>query len=266
MEVKNEESWLEAKEGRLAFLLQRLATAVTPEETHTLASELREVSGQDIGGDISQWLKWYVESHLNIPPDVLAPNAPPATVTPNARPLPGASDLHQVGRRVSGPVGTDEIAFEKSEYTWCALESIQNRDDRIKLNQIYHDLETPIAVDGEGPFSFSRLTGLSMAEREYFRGRSLSEALFDEKVEIRHLRILKDYAKMMMLSALPGATQRSGSILYAAAIAQALVRFETKISTLAFQDLAESFSSLLARPYLVETYAKLFRAALEKCG
>ncbi|GEM_PF-2722748 len=242
--------WAEEREGRVVRLLQQLCASDSEEDTARLRDELQEATGQELDADPSRWLTWYFEEHLGIRPviDVLSGRAP------------------QENRRMSAVFLKREDVFARPEYNWCALERIHSRDDMTKLAHLYRDLETPMRADEEGPFCFARLTGLAEEEAEYFRGKTLSEALFSPQVQTRHLRTLKDYGKLMMLSPLPAATQRTGSILYAAAIAQALVRFETKITALSYRSLADTFKGLLDRPYLVESYTKLFEAALDKCA
>jgi len=159
----------------------------------------------------------------------------------------------------------EEIVFERAEYNWCALERIKNKDDMLKLRMLYSDLEAPIKIDEEGPFSFRRLSGVDEEDLSYFAGKSISQSLFDDQVQVRHLRILKDYGKMMMMPLFPSATQRAGTILYAASISQALVLFDSKVTSLSYKDLMESLPGLLERPYIVDSYARLFRDAMEKC-
>ncbi|MFW5856725.1 MAG: hypothetical protein ACOCX4_02520 [Planctomycetota bacterium] len=243
------DDWNAEREGRLALLLQQLARSDEGEEA-ALIGELRELSGADVDGGLSRWLQWYLEEHLGIRPvlDILVGRDP--------QPREGES----------GPALLDEQVFTRPEYNWCAIERVKNRDDMVKLRQLYLDLETPPALQAGGPFGFARLTGLAEDELTYYRGKTLTECLFDDAVQVAHLRVLKDYGKMMMMPVLPSATQRAGAVLYAASIAQALVRFDTKISSLSYQHLSESLESLLERPYVVETYARLFRAALDACS
>ena len=238
-----------SKEERIVDLLRRLACANNQDETDQIHAELRAVTGVELEGGLSRWLNWYIEQHLGIHSvlEVLT-GRDPALIS---------------GESTSA--FSDGDIFLRPEYNWCALERIDNRDDMIKLRQVYSDLESPLQIEEEGAFSFARITGLSDDEMEFFRNKSLTEVLFSENVHMEHLRILKDYGKMMMLPVLPSATQRAGAIVYAAAIAQALTHFDIKISTLSYQSLAESLENLMDRPYLVESYAKLFQNALKKC-
>ncbi|MBN1257969.1 MAG: hypothetical protein JXA52_09725 [Planctomycetes bacterium] len=237
------------REERIVDLLRRLAATDDQEESKEIHAELAAVTGVELEGGLSRWLNWYIEEHLGIHSvlEVLTGRDPSI--------ISGESTA----------AFSDGDIFLRPEYNWCALERIDNRDDMIKLRQVYSDLESPIQIEEEGAFSFARLTGLSADEMEYFRNKSLSEVLFDENTHMEHLRVLKDYGKIMMLPVLPSATQRSGAIVYAAAIAQALTRFDIKISTLTYQSLAESLENLVDRPYLVESYTNLFKNALKKC-
>jgi hypothetical protein len=248
MSDSGEQPWPIEKEGELVRLLRRFAEAEDAGETEDVRRKLRDATGEEIAGGLNKWLAWYLEDHLGIRPVL--------EVLTGHEPAP-AGDGEPSERR-------DEPVFMRPEYNWCALERVRNRDDMTKLRHVYTDLETPLSVHEDGPFSFRRLTGLSAEELAYFHNRSLSDALFDAEVQLTHLRLLKDYGKLMMMPVLPNPTQRAGAILYAASIAQALVRFQTKISSLSYQHLAESLRNLVDRPYVVERYATLFRTALEK--
>jgi len=241
-----QQEWNLEREGRLAILLRDLACAENAEEKSDRLARLRLLTGMDLGSEVKRWLTWYLEEHLGLR------NA----VNIIIEQAEGEKDIALL---------QDEVVFGKAEYNWCAIEKIKNKDDMCKLHMLYSDLESPIQVDAEGPLSFRRLTGLGGEELAYFRGKSISQAIFDEKVEVRHLRVLKDYGKIMMMPLFPGATQRAGAIIYAAAISQAMVRFDEKVTSLSYKDIAESFPGLLERPYVVESYRRLFAAALEKC-
>ena len=215
------------REGRIAHLLRRLGMAESREEHGRVVEALQELTGRQFGVNLGKWLYWYLEEHLSLENAVGMLNrklAAESTEMPNPRLL-------------------DEMVFDNAEYNWYALEKIDNKDDMVKLRMLYSDLESTLQVDAEGPFSFSRLLGLDAKELDFFRGKSLTEAIFDEQVEVRHLRHLKDYGKIMMTPLLPASTQRTGAIAYAAAISQALVRFQTKITSLSFKELAEGLAS-----------------------
>jgi len=244
------DDWNVETEGRVARLLRELAASERPSDSHPVVDELRGLTGLDFGANIGKWLGWYLEDHLGMRNAI-------------------SILLGRASAEVEAPDGAnlaEEQVFERAEYNWCAIERIKNKDDMLKLRMLYSDLESPIQVEREGPFSFRRLSGADEEDLRYFQGRSISGSLFDDEVQVRHLRILKDYGKMMMMPLFPGATQRTGAIVYAAAISQALVRFDTKVTSLSFKDLTESLPSLLDRPYIVKSYSDLFRAALEKCG
>jgi hypothetical protein len=241
--------WDTEREEHLVALLRRLALAEEEQELRLLRQELREVTGEAIEGGLSRWLAWYLEDHLGIRPALAV----------------RLGEEERTGEAAGAAMLEDEV-FVHPEYNWCALERVTNRDDMVKLRQLYADLEGRLRIDAAGPFSFQRLTGLADEELEFFRGKSPSECLFAEEVRVGHLRVLKEYGKLMMVPVLPSATQRAGAVIYAAAIAQALVRFNTKISSLSYQSLAESLESLLERPYVVESYARLYRQALERCA
>ncbi len=240
------ERWTLEAEGQAARLLRRLAQAESEAERQPLFGALRSLSGQNLPDELRLWLNWFLEERLELRNAVGL--------------LTGRADS---GRPAAGL--EDEPVFERAEYNWCALDRIRDPDNMRKLRQTYHDLETPLTVDQDGPFSFRRLTGAEEEDLAFFRGRSVSAALFAPTAGPRQLRLLKDYGKIMMMPLFPAATQRSGAVIYAAAICQALVRHRTKITSLSLTDLAESLPGLLDRPYLVDSYLDLFRAALECC-
>ncbi len=246
--MADENGWGVETEGHLARLLRDLAHCESEAERRPLLTELVRITGLDLGDNLGKWLGWYLEEHLRMRNAISI--------------LLGRTDGEAEGEPEAG-LGKEPV-FERAEYNWCAIERIKNKDDMHKLRMLYTDLETAIRVDARGPFSFPRLTGADQEDLQYFQDKSISEALFAEQVQVRHLRILKDYGKMMMMPLFPAATQRTGAIVYAAAISQALVRFDTKVTSLSYKDLSESLPGLMERPYVVKSYRELFEAALEK--
>ncbi|MBN2711046.1 MAG: hypothetical protein JXR97_01230 [Planctomycetes bacterium] len=249
MSEKQNHDWTLEREGMAAVLLRRLARCDAENDCHTLIEELRQLTGLDYGPNLGKWLSWYLEEHLGMR---------------NSLAILSGKGVPEYTKNENLPL-LEEQVFDRAEYNWCALERIKNKDDMLKLRALYSDLESPILTEAEGSLSFRRLTGADTEDLEFFGGKSISQAIFDDAVMIRHLRLLKDYGKMMMMPLFPSATQRTGAIVYAAAISQALVKFETKITSLSFKDLTESLPGLVERPYVVESYVNLFRTAMEKC-
>lgn len=249
MSTSQSGEWNVELEGQLPRLLRDLARTEDDAAREPLFDELRAMTGEDKGDDLSRWLAWYLEEHLGIGSAV-------GVLT--------GSTPEQL-ERIKKTTLPDGQLFDRAEYNWCALEQITNKDDMVKLRMLYVDLESKVPIGSDGPFSFRRLTGIDEDDLEFFRGKSLSDALFSEDVQIRHLKVLKDFGKMMMMPVFPGPTQRAGAILYAASISQALVRFDAKITSLSYKDLNDSLPGLLDRPYIVERYSALFRKALDRC-
>lgn len=242
--------WTCEDEGKLANLLREFLRCERETERAPLLRDLAEMAGVDFGDRPGRWLSWYVQEHLGLR------EAIERLAGEDARgddPLPDK-------------LLADEQVFEHPEYNWCALDRVKNKDDMQKLRMLYSDLESPIRSDAEGPLSFRRLSGADRDDLAFFHGKSVTQALFADGAQVRHLRILKDYGKMMMNTLLPSATQRAGTVVYAAAIAQALVRFDAKITSLSYRDLKESLPGLMDRPYITERYTELLRQAMEKCG
>jgi len=227
----------------LIVLLRKLAVVQSDSEHKTICESLQELTGAD-GKCLGDWLNWLLHDCVGV-----------------SNPL--AALQHHADHNPD-PVSTEQF-FDKPEYNWCALERITSPEDMQKLRDLYVDFETPIPTDCAGPLSFRRLTMVGESELAFFRGKSISEALFSSEVTPEHLRALKEYGKMMMMPVFPPSTQRAGAILYAAAISQALVRFERKITSLSPKDLAESLPGLLQRNYIVDRYLTLFREALGRC-
>ena len=250
MSPNSDSEWTVDREGQVAVLLGSLAHCESDAERLPLAEELRALTGLDFGTNLGKWLGWYLEDHLRMR-NVLGILS--GKTTPKYEGTESAMLL-------------EEQVFDRAEYNWCALERIKNKDDMLKLRSLYSDLESPILTDVEGPFSFRRLTSADSDDLRYFYNKSISQALFSDEVQVRHLRILKDYGKMMMMPLFPSSSQRTGAIVYASSISRALVKFDTKITSLSYKDLAESLPGLLERPYVVASYGTLFRDALEKCN
>ncbi len=228
----------------LIVLLRKLATSQSDSERKTICESLHELTDYN-GKCIGDWMNWLLHDCIGI-----------------CDPL---SSLQHHADHNGEPI-QDAQFFDKPEYNWCALERITSPDDMQKLRELYADFETPIPTDCAGPFSFRRLCQADDSEIAFFRGKSISDALFCEETTPERLKLLKEYGKMMMMPVFPASTQRAGAILYAAAIAQALVRFERKITSLSPKDIADSLPGLLQRNYIVDKFLNLFREALGRCS
>lgn len=152
--------------------------------------------------------------------------------------------------------------FGLPEYRDLACSGDLSNDDLDALWELYCDLETPVSVEQQGAFSVVTLTGLTRTELSGLGGRSLRQWLFSPDISISELRILKDIGKLLFSNPCSVRANRSGMVLYAAAIARAFDRFGERISRMSADQLHELCDQLLTRPYLPTHYRTLLSSVL----
>jgi hypothetical protein len=95
--------------------------------------------------------------------------------------------------------------------------------------------------------------------------RAMGDLLLDPGLAIPDIRMLKDYCKQR--AALPGLEARrpAATVLYYAAIANALVFHGQSITRHSFQKLHQAYAELIAKPWMPSDLRTLFQKAEDAC-
>ena len=103
-----------------------------------------------------------------------------------------------------------------------------------------------------------------------FVGESFGSVLLDPEADVVVLKRIKDLGKKMVESATSEANHDAATALYYAAIAAALVFHDRRITSFSYDNLAESFTTMLDSGWLTAELTDLFGkardACLAKCG
>lgn len=104
------------------------------------------------------------------------------------------------------------------------------------------------------------------AELKSVSGRPLGDFLQDAQTKTPVLRKIKDFAKELGASLDDPIERDVGLAVYFAAIASALVFHQVRISQYSFQELAQSFETLLEHNWITPDLHQLFSKTREYCN
>jgi len=96
-------------------------------------------------------------------------------------------------------------------------------------------------------------------------GRTLGEALIDPKSDLGVIKKIRRYAKKMASRKRSEADRAVAVAIYYAAIANALVFHDVKVTTHSYESLEASFAKLINKPWISAELNILFVRALKLC-
>lgn len=102
-------------------------------------------------------------------------------------------------------------------------------------------------------------------ELESISGLPLNKLLLDSQTRIPCLKNIKDYAKQLGTAASDDTERDVTLAIYYAAIANALIYHDLKITNLSYQNLQKSYSHLSTEKWIPKNLANLFIKASEYC-
>lgn len=161
------------------------------------------------------------------------------------------------------------MLYKHDEYREKQIELSGKESLLKKLDAVHTGLETVVSATQGGLFSFQGLLGLSADNVHFFDGKTIYKALTHSEVTQEQLEILKDYGKILMVTA-EGAAKVSekgrsnyfdmliaGNLIYNLAIAQALNKYSVKISRFKDAQLKRAFDELSEEPYIVPSIKEI---------
>jgi hypothetical protein len=95
--------------------------------------------------------------------------------------------------------------------------------------------------------------------------RSLGQVLIDPKADLDVIQRIRIYAKKMASRKEPGAEKTVAVAIYYAAIANAMLFHNMKITTHSYKSLIDSFQRLSDKPWMTTELARLFKKAFKLC-
>ena len=96
-------------------------------------------------------------------------------------------------------------------------------------------------------------------------GKPFGSMLQDPKADIAAIKKIKDYSKKLVTSAKSEAEHDAATTIYYAAIANALVFHNQRITKFSYRSLADSFSALTQSSWLTSELTQLLKKAYEVC-
>jgi len=96
-------------------------------------------------------------------------------------------------------------------------------------------------------------------------GRTLGEVVTDSKSDLGAIKKIRRYAKKMASRKRTEADRAVAVAIYYAAIANALVFHDAKVTTHSYESLEASFAKLINKPWMAAELTRLFANALKLC-
>jgi hypothetical protein len=97
-------------------------------------------------------------------------------------------------------------------------------------------------------------------------GESISNLLLNPKTELSVIKKIKDYGKDLASSADSEIERATATVIYYTAIASSLVFHNQRITEYSYKDLAQSFSMLAEKKWVIADFVKLFKKAKTFCN
>lgn len=133
-------------------------------------------------------------------------------------------------------------------------------------DELLHDVLTaPLPLDKEQISFLPDIISQACHNLGLLTGQTIQTFLLDKDTDIDILRRIKNYGKELICSTKSENQREVGGFLYYAAIAQALVGHDCKITSLSFRKLEYTYSRLLKENWVSHDFHPMFKIALQYC-
>ena len=126
-------------------------------------------------------------------------------------------------------------------------------------------LSSDLPLDPTSPDSLPVVLNWPSHEVLAVSGRTIGELLLDCKTDLAVIKALKDYAKELVHRGRPSSKQAAVTAIYYAAIANALVFHQHRITRYSYRRLEEAYTELEQKPWISSELKELFRKARVIC-
>ena len=118
-------------------------------------------------------------------------------------------------------------------------------------------IESPIDNMSEQFITLCKISGINSEN-------TVRDLLLDPRTNLRELKTIRDYFKKKSKSA-DSDTEQTATAIYYAAIAQALIVHDLKITKFSYKDLLKAYSLLIETKWIPPDLSDLYRKACEYC-
>jgi len=126
-------------------------------------------------------------------------------------------------------------------------------------------LSSDLPLDPTSPDSLPVVLNWPSHEVLAVSGQTMGELLLDHRTDLEVIKTLKDYAKELAHRGRPCSKQTVVTAIYYAAIANALVFHQHRITKYSYRRLEEAYSELEQKPWIPSELKELFRRARSAC-
>jgi len=138
--------------------------------------------------------------------------------------------------------------------------SIENMAELIQAH-LAGALPLDTAIIDELPVLIGRL----QRDLSHHAGRTLGDVLTDSESDLEIIKKVRRYAKRMAARKSPSDRHAVAITIYFAAIANALVFHQVKITTHSYESLETSFGNLVNKPWMPARLVRVFAKARKVC-
>jgi hypothetical protein len=135
--------------------------------------------------------------------------------------------------------------------------------EQTRVNQLRDALAESIPL--ECPESVHPLLKCLCRELLPLSGQSQGQLLVGQKTELETLEKIKNYHKYIIASSEDQVEKETSGVIYYAAIASALIHYNSRISQHPFEQLAAYFATLLEKKWIISEITELFNQAIAIC-
>lgn len=126
-------------------------------------------------------------------------------------------------------------------------------------------LDRELPLDPATPHSIPAVLNRPCDELLAATRRTVSQLLLDSKTDLAVMKALKDYCKALARLAGREARRTAATVIYYAAIANALVFHQHKITQHSYEKLHEAYAELEQKPWIPSELKELFKKAQAIC-
>ncbi len=126
-------------------------------------------------------------------------------------------------------------------------------------------LSSDLPLDPTSPDSLPVVLNWPSHEVLAVSGQTIGELLLDCRTDLEVIKALKDYAKELVHRGRPRSKQTVVTAIYYAAIANALVFHQHRITKYSYCSLQEAYTELEQKPWIPSELKELFRRARSAC-
>ena len=145
------------------------------------------------------------------------------------------------------------------------IEPAAQTDDTSRAEQLEMMLDSKLPIEPSLLKSVPEFIRQNKEVTDFLAGNTIGQMLVDSQTDIYLVRKIKEYGKKRSTSEIKPHQRDAAIVIYYAAIANALVYHEVRITASGHEDLDSGLALLLEKAWLDSALAELFKKARQVC-